>query len=105
MSILEAIMMLCFGAAWPFSIYRSWKSHSTQGKSLFFLVILLVGYSCGIANKILFSFDYVVWLYALNMVMVSIDTFLWLRNNAEEKAARTVCTADMAVEVAATTDR
>ena len=98
-------MMLCFGAAWPFSIYRSWKSHSTQGKSLFFLVILLVGYSCGIANKILFSFDYVVWLYALNMVMVSIDTFLWLRNNAEEKDARTVCTADMAVEVAATTAR
>lgn len=88
MSFLEAIMMLCFGAAWPFSIYRSWKSHSTQGKSLFFLVILLVGYTCGIANKILFSYDYVVWLYALNMVMVGIDTCLWLRNNAEEKAAK-----------------
>lgn len=86
MSILEAIMMICFGAAWPFSIYRSWKSHSTQGKSLFFLVILLVGYTCGILNKILFSFDYVVWLYALNMVMVGIDTALWFRNKADEKA-------------------
>lgn len=98
MSILEAIMMLCFGAAWPFSIYRSWKSHSTQGKSLFFLVILLVGYGCGIVNKIFFSYDYVVYLYALNMIMVSIDTCLWLRNKTEEKASRTTRCAEVLAE-------
>lgn len=92
-------MMICFGAAWPFSIYRSWKSHSTQGKSLFFLVILLVGYTAGILNKIFFSFDYVVWLYVLNMVMVSIDTALWLRNNAEEQALKKSLSSDNPAEL------
>jgi len=32
MSVFEAIMLLCFGAAWPFSIYKSYKSKSIMGK-------------------------------------------------------------------------
>ena len=61
-------------------------------------MILLVGYTCGILNKILFSFDYVVWLYALNMVMVAIDSILWFRNKAEEKAAGVNAHDEIAVE-------
>jgi len=38
MSIFEALMMIFFGLAWPFSIYKSYKSKSNNGKSLWFLL-------------------------------------------------------------------
>ncbi|MGB4587393.1 MAG: hypothetical protein WBH66_10155 [Rectinemataceae bacterium] len=85
MSILEIIMLLCFGAAWPFSIYRSWKSSTTGGKSVFFLLIIILGYAAGIANKLLYRFDNVLYLYCLNLLMVLIDTILWFRNKKKEK--------------------
>jgi len=81
MSIFEMLMLLCFGAAWPFSIYKSYKSKSVAGKSPYFLVILIVGYIFGILNKIFFNYDAVVYLYVLNLVMVSIDFILYLRNS------------------------
>jgi hypothetical protein len=86
MSIFEIIMLVCFGAAWPLSIYRSWTSGRTNGKSVGFLLVILVGYAAGIANKLFYHFDGVVYLYALNMVMVSIDTAIWFRNRRREKA-------------------
>ena len=88
MSIFEIIMLLCFGAAWPFSIYKSYTSGKTGGKSVFFLIILLLGYASGIANKLFYHFDNVVYLYGLNMVMVGIDTILWFRNKKKEKTSR-----------------
>lgn len=88
MSILEAIMLLCFGAAWPFSIIRSYQSQSTNGKSLGFLLIIILGYIAGIANKILNNYDFVLYLYILNLCMVSIDATLWLRNRKLEKSCQ-----------------
>ncbi|WP_243129231.1 hypothetical protein [Hathewaya massiliensis] len=63
MSILEAIMLICFGIAWPFSIARSIKSKSINGKSLIFLLVLILGYIAGIANKLINSKDVVLYLY------------------------------------------
>lgn len=80
MSIFEVIMLVCFGAAWPFSIYKSYKSRQTAGKSGLFLVVVLTGYASGIIHKLLYSFDQVIYLYILNMVMVSADLILFLRN-------------------------
>lgn len=80
MSIFEIIMLLCFGAAWPFSIYKSYQSGSAEGKSLFFLMIVLIGYISGILHKVFYNFDFVVYLYLLNMLMVAIDIFLFMRN-------------------------
>lgn len=85
MSIFEIIMLLCFGAAWPFSICRSFKSRRTGGKSVAFLFIVMIGYVAGIANKIFYRFDNVVYLYALNLTMVAIDTMLWFRNRRLER--------------------
>lgn len=85
MSPLEAIMLICFGTAWPFSIMRSFKSRSTNGKSLLFLLVLIMGYIAGIANKILYSYDIVLYLYILNLLMVSCDAVLWIRNRKIEK--------------------
>lgn len=84
MSILEAIMLICFGAAWPFSIVKSIKSKSTNGKSLLFLIVLILGYIAGIANKLLNNNDIVLYLYILNLLMVSMDAILWVRNKKIE---------------------
>jgi dolichyl-phosphate-mannose--protein O-mannosyl transferase len=87
MSVFEVAMLLCFGAAWPFSIYKSWKSRRTGGKSVVFLFIVISGYAFGILNKVFHAFDAVVSLYALNALMVSIDAVLWFRNRRLERRA------------------
>jgi lipopolysaccharide export LptBFGC system permease protein LptF len=84
MSPFEIIMLVCFGAAWPFSIYRSYKSKNTKGKSLFFLIIVFVGYGSGIVHKVFYNYDYVIFLYILNFIMVGIDIGLYLRNKRIE---------------------
>lgn len=78
-------MLICFGMAWPFSIIKSFKSKSTNGKSIVFLIVLIIGYVAGIINKILYSNDIVLYLYILNLSMVSIDAILWFRNKKYEK--------------------
>ena len=80
MSVFEIIMLICFGAAWPFSIHRSWKSRATGGKSVWFLWIVFAGYIAGILHKLLHSRDVVTLLYALNAVMVLTDLALYYRN-------------------------
>jgi len=82
MSYFEILMLICFGSAWPFSIYRSYKSSSVEGKSLIFLIILMAGYTAGILHKLFYSYDRVIFLYMLNLFMVIIDTVLYLRNSA-----------------------
>lgn len=76
MSIFEIGMLLCFGASWPFSIYKTWKAKTCGGKSLVFLSLALVGYLCGIAHKLLFSRDPVILFYLLNAAMVLADLVL-----------------------------
>jgi hypothetical protein len=80
MSVFEIIMLVCFGAAWPFSIRKSLKSRSTRGKSLIFLLIILAGYVSGIIHKIVFCLDPVIVFYCINLVMVSIDIVIFIRN-------------------------
>ena len=81
-SIYEAIMLICFGAAWPFSILKSWRARTSKGKSVFFLFVVLAGYAAGIMNKVSLNqcHDPVLWLYALNILMVGLDTVLFFRN-------------------------
>jgi hypothetical protein len=80
--ILETVMLLCFGAAWPASIVKSWRSRTAKGKSIFFLLIVLTGYCAGIA-KVLVSEGvggFLLLPYGLNMFMVAADTAIYFRN-------------------------
>lgn len=79
MSIFEIGMLLCFGAAWPFSIYKTLQLKDVRGKSLLFLLIVLMGYVFGILHKVFYNFDRVVFLYAFNGLMVTTDIALYLR--------------------------
>ena len=78
--IFEAIMLFCFGFAWPISIYKSWKSKTAKGKSLAFLVIIFIGYLSGISYKIFYNYDSIIYLYIFNSILVFIDIILYLQN-------------------------
>jgi len=85
MSLFEVMMLVCFGAAWPMSIYKSWKSRKTGGKSVGFLFVILAGYLFGSLHKIMYNFDNVFYLYLLNGLMVLTDILLYYRNCRIEK--------------------
>ncbi len=78
MSIFEAGMLICFGASWPFAVYKTWKTKNVTSKSRLFLSLVMFGYVCGIINKILHSMDIVIWLYVLNLLFVTADLMLVL---------------------------
>ncbi|MDA8168808.1 MAG: hypothetical protein M0Z59_03805 [Nitrospiraceae bacterium] len=80
MSIYEIGMLGCFGAAWPVSIYKSWTTRNSSGKSVVFLFIVLIGYIFGIIHKVFYSMDFVIWFYVLNALMVCADIALTIRN-------------------------
>lgn len=79
MSILEAIMMVCFGASWPAAILKTIKAKNPAGKSLLFLVLIELGYLAGIVNKLFQpGWDWVIILYIVNAAMVAADLILVL---------------------------
>lgn len=85
MSVFEIIMMVCFGVAWPASIYKTFTSKRTNGKSILFLCLIVVGYIAGIIHKLFYNMDNVIYLYILNLLMVNTDIFLFLRNRKLER--------------------
>ena len=85
MSFFEAAMLICFGASWPFAVIKTYKSKSVKGKSRLFLTLIILGYICGIINKILNSVDIVFWLYVVNLILVGTDfTFCIIYRNRQE---------------------
>jgi hypothetical protein len=78
--MFEALMLLCFGFAWPISIYKSYTTKALGSKSLLFLAVIATGYASGIIHKITHSYNYVLWLYILNLTMVLVDIVLYVRN-------------------------
>ena len=93
--ILEIVMLISFGESWPFNIIRSYKARNTNGKSIFFLVFVFIGYICGVVAKLyseayMASFAdkwYVLFFYFLNMIMGMADLVLYFRNKKLDKIA------------------
>ena len=84
--IFEFIMLLCFGLSWPISVYKSIKSGSTQGKSVVFIIAIIIGYISGILGKFIGGqINYVLVIYCFNLVVVSIDLTLYFINKRREK--------------------
>ena len=75
-------MLICFGSAWPASIYKSWKTRTAKGKSLAFLVIVFCGYIAGM-TKVLITEGFSGFLfipYTLNTLMLITELILYYRN-------------------------
>ncbi len=79
-SLFEMMMLICFGLAWPFSIAKSLRTRQVAGKSLAFLVVLLIGYVAGVLHKVFINYNWVMFMYILNGTMVLTDIILYLRN-------------------------
>lgn len=76
--MFEAVMLICFGCAWPFAIAKSLKSRSTGGKSPLFLFIIFTGYISGICAHLFGNQSPIVLLYGFNGSMVATDLYLVL---------------------------
>ena len=87
--IFEIIMIVCFGFSWPMNVIKSYKSRTTKGKSLWFLLLIITGYVFGIIGKLIggnFKW-YVLFFYVLNFTMVGVDVILYFRNRRLDKMA------------------
>ena len=69
-------MLICFGVSWPVSIVKAIRHKEVRGKSRTFMAIVCIGYVAGISHKLVYSFDWIILLYGLNLVMVATDLFL-----------------------------
>ncbi len=85
--VFETIMLVCFGAAWPVSIYKSYTSRRNEGKSIFFLLIIFLGYISGIAFQYMIQskFSIAMFVFLLNIAMVAIDIIIFYRNERIKK--------------------
>ena len=84
--LLEALMIISFGISWPTNIVKSYKARTAKGKSLLFLIFVLIGYYFGIAAKIIGSnINYVLVFYIINSIMVKADIYLYFRNRGLDR--------------------
>lgn len=88
-TVFEILMVICFGASWPFNIVKAYKSRTTKGTSLLFMSLIGFGYVAGLICKVLQWIDRggLSWLayvafafYILNLVMVSTGVIIYFRN-------------------------
>lgn len=85
-TFFELVMLTCFGLSWPISVYKSFTSKSTKGKSCTFIIAIIIGYISGILGKITSNqINFVLILYCFNLIMVLIDLTLYFINKQNEK--------------------
>lgn len=84
--ILESIMLICFGCSWPINLVKNYKCRSAKGMSLPFILLLIAGYIAGICAKlILHNVSFVLIVYLLNLLMVSLNLLVFFRNRALDR--------------------
>lgn len=84
--IFEIGMLICFGLSWPFNIAKSLRARTAKGKSMLFQIIVIVGYLMGLTGKFVSgNVAYVAVVYVLDILMVSFDLLITLRNHRLDK--------------------
>lgn len=83
-SPFEAGMLICFGASWPFSLWKLWRTKKAAGVSLRFLSLVELGYVCGMLHKYFYNWDSVFWLYTLNFAMILAAMILCIKYRRRE---------------------
>lgn len=76
--LLEFAMLFAFGFSWPFAIARTYRAKRVDGKSPHFMVIVIVGYLCGIAAHLVEGTKlWLVAVYLVDIALVSTDLALY----------------------------
>ena len=82
-SILETLMLVCFGISWPLSVIKAYRARTAKGMSLPFILMIMLGYVAGITAKVLSGqTNYVLAAYILNLAIVSLNLIIYFRNVA-----------------------
>lgn len=90
-SILEMIMLICFGCSWPMNVIKSYKARTAKSMSLPFILLIITGYVAGISAKIASGqINFVFAVYVLNLVIVSLNVFIYFRNRHFDKQCETL---------------
>lgn len=89
-AFLEFAMLFAFGFSWPFAILKTWRSKRVDGKSPAFMIIILIGYACGIAAHLVEGTKlWLCFVYLADMALVSTDLALYFhfsRKNRKNEA-------------------
>ena len=80
-AIFETVMLVCFGLSWPLNVIKAYKARTTKGTSLPFILLIIIGYVAGITAKLISGqINYVLIVYLLNLVIVSLNVVVYFRN-------------------------
>lgn len=85
-SILETVMLICFGFSWPLNVIKAYKAKTAKGTSLPFILLIITGYIAGIAAKVITGqINYVLIAYIVNLAIVSLNIAIYFRNVSLDK--------------------
>ena len=85
-SILETVMLVCFGFSWPLNVLKAYKAKTAKGTSLPFVLLIITGYIAGISAKLISGqINYVLIAYILNLAIVSLNVIVYFRNVSLDK--------------------
>ena len=80
-SILEMVMLVCFGFSWPLNVIKAYRAKTTKGTSLLFILLIITGYIAGIFAKLISGqITFVLGAYFLNLAIVLVNLFIYFRN-------------------------
>ena len=84
--VFETLMLICFGLSWPLNVIKAYKARTTKGTSLLFILLIITGYIAGITAKLVSGqINYVLAVYLLNLVIVSLNVAVYIRNAALDR--------------------
>ena len=85
-SVLETVMLVCFGFSWPLNVIKAYKAKTAKGTSLPFILLIITGYIAGISAKLITGqINYVLIAYILNLSIVSVNVIVYFRNVSLDK--------------------
>ena len=85
-SILETVMLVCFGFSWPLNVMKAYKAKTAKGTSLPFILLIVAGYIAGITAKVITEqINYVLIAYIVNLAIVSLNIVIYFRNVSLDK--------------------
>lgn len=80
-SILEMIMLICFGLSWPMNVMKAYKAKTAKGSSLPFILLIITGYMAGISAKVITGqINFVLIVYVINLMIVLANLLVYFRN-------------------------
>lgn len=92
--ILEATMLVCFGCSWPINLVKNIKAKTAKSMSLQFILLIIFGYLAGITAKLItHKINYVLIVYLLNLVIVSINLVVYFINKRNDRKNNTTAKA------------